>query len=140
MISRNFLSKTVIQKFRKLHNVVCGKTINSLHAGFFPSNQFIVKFFYKTLIWRNFCEKFRNFHSVVWKNKKFMYYHWKIFSQINSLVNLLISRNSYQKWWESTVCTLWKLRKNTLTLPFFRETIFWIFSYSLLWKLFLLGF
>ena len=36
---------------------------------FFPSNQFIVKFFSKTLIWRNFCEKtvalkFRNFHSV----------------------------------------------------------------------------
>ena len=33
------------------------------------SNQFIVKFFSKTLIWRNFCEKtvaekFRNFHSV----------------------------------------------------------------------------
>ena len=39
------------------------------HANFFPSNQFIVKFFSKTLIWRNFCEKivavkFCNFHSV----------------------------------------------------------------------------
>ena len=39
------------------------------HASFFPSNQFIVKFFAKSLIWRNFCGKtvavkFRNFHSV----------------------------------------------------------------------------
>ena len=39
------------------------------HANFFPSNQFIAKFFSKTLIWRNFCEKtmavkFRNFHTV----------------------------------------------------------------------------
>ena len=50
---------------------------------FFPLNQFIVKFFSKTLIWRNFCErsvyKFRNFHSccavlcdtTVWKFRKF---------------------------------------------------------------------
>ena len=39
------------------------------HANFFPSNQFIVNFFSKTLIWRNFCGKivavkFWNFHSV----------------------------------------------------------------------------
>ena len=39
------------------------------HAKFFPWNQFTVKFFSKTLIWRNFCEKnvavkFQNFHSV----------------------------------------------------------------------------
>ena len=27
------------------------------HANIFPSNQFVVKFFSKTLIWRNFCEK-----------------------------------------------------------------------------------
>ena len=47
----------------------CGKTRNSLPRNFFPSNQFIVKFFSKTLIWRNFCEKIVaiivcNFHSV----------------------------------------------------------------------------
>ena len=40
------------------------------HANLFPSNQFIVKLFSKTLIWRNFCEKtvavkFLNFHSVL---------------------------------------------------------------------------
>ena len=39
------------------------------HANFFPSNQFVVKFVSKTLIWRNFCEKtvavkLRHFHSV----------------------------------------------------------------------------
>ena len=45
---------------------------------FFPSNQFIVKFFSKTLICRNICQKtvavkLRNFNSVngtVWKNEK----------------------------------------------------------------------
>ena len=47
---------------------------------FFPSNQFIVKFFSKTLIWRNFCEKtvalkFRNFHSVIREELI-----WRIFS------------------------------------------------------------
>ena len=35
----------------------CGKTKNSLSRKFFPSNQFAVKFFSKTLIWRKFCEK-----------------------------------------------------------------------------------
>ena len=52
-------------------NAQCGKTRNSLHASqiFFPSNQFVIKFFSKMLIWRNFCDKtvaakFRNFHSV----------------------------------------------------------------------------
>ena len=46
------------------------------HAKFFPSNQFIVKFFSKMLIWRNFCEKtvavkFRDFHSVNWLHEIF---------------------------------------------------------------------
>ena len=41
------------------------------HVNFFLSNQFIVMFFSKKLIWRIFCEKtvakkFRNFHSTVW--------------------------------------------------------------------------
>ena len=47
------------------------KTRNSLPSKhfFFSSNQFIEKFFCKTLIWRNFCEKtlaikFSNFHNV----------------------------------------------------------------------------
>ena len=42
---------------------------NLLPCNFFPSNQFILKFLCKTLIWLNFCEKtgavkFPNFHSV----------------------------------------------------------------------------
>ena len=50
----------------------CGKTKNSLSRKFFPSNQFAVKFFSKTLIWRKFCEKtltvkFRNFHTEIFK-------------------------------------------------------------------------
>ena len=40
-----------------VHYAQCGKTSNSLPLTFFPSNQFIVKFLSKTLIWRNFCEK-----------------------------------------------------------------------------------
>ena len=43
-----------------VHYAQCGKTSNSLPLTFFPSNQFIVKFFSKTLIWRNFCGKTRN--------------------------------------------------------------------------------
>ena len=58
----------------------------------FPSNQFIVKFFSKTLIWRNFCEKivavkFRNFHSTVrtlWKKRNFtLTLFWQKFRQNN---------------------------------------------------------
>ena len=53
----------------------CEKTRNSLPRKFFSSNWFTVKFFSKTLIWRNFCErtvavKSRNFHSTVWKFRK----------------------------------------------------------------------
>ena len=35
----------------------CGKTRNSLPCKFFLSIKFVVKFYSKTLIWRNFCEK-----------------------------------------------------------------------------------
>ena len=49
---------------------------------FFPLNQFIVKFFSKTLIWRNFCEKtmavkFRDFHCV---KKREIHCHTNYFS------------------------------------------------------------
>ena len=68
LISRNFCRK-VMSVVALCTTTQCGKTRNSLPCKFFPSNQFIVKFFSKTLIWRNFCEKtvavkFRNFHSV----------------------------------------------------------------------------
>ena len=42
--------------FSTLCSTQCGKTKNSLPHNFFPSNQFIVNFFSKTLIRRNFCE------------------------------------------------------------------------------------
>ena len=72
LISRNFCRKSIRVNFRGFNTVFAahyGKTRNSLPCNFFPSNQFVVKFFSKTLIWRNFCEKtvamkFRNFHSV----------------------------------------------------------------------------
>ena len=43
-----------------------GEFSNHCHTNYFPSNQFIVKFFSKRFIWRNFCDKivaakFRNF-------------------------------------------------------------------------------
>ena len=55
----------------KLSYIQCGKMKNSLpcHAIFFPSNQFVVKFFCKIIIWRKFCES--ELCHTVWKNEKF---------------------------------------------------------------------
>ena len=64
----NFLSMIVFSS--TLSNAQCGKTRNSLPCKFFPSNQFIVKFFSKTLLWRNFCEKNRGSKiPTVWKTQ-----------------------------------------------------------------------
>ena len=62
------------------------------HANFFPSNQLLVMFFSKTLIWRNFsvtivAVKFRNFHSVNIQSLSSLI-AWK-----KSRQNALISRN-----------------------------------------------
>ena len=62
-----YLVKPLLLLSRNSHSVE--KREIHCHANFFLSNQFIVKFFSKTLIWRNFCTKtvavqFRNFHSV----------------------------------------------------------------------------
>ena len=62
-------SGSKIPKFPQcaVHNVEKREIL--CHANFSPWNQFTVKFFSKTLIWRNFCEKnvavkCCNFHSV----------------------------------------------------------------------------
>ena len=66
--SNQLFSKYVIfTKF--LPKMYCGEHFG--HANFFPSNQLIVKFFSKTLIWRNFYEKImavkdRNFRSLAY--------------------------------------------------------------------------
>ena len=78
------------------------------HANFFTSNQFIVKFFSKTLIWRNFCDKtvavkFRNFQCArtLWSLRNLcITIFWKISMKTTSLVKSfniqLISRNNSQ--------------------------------------------
>ena len=76
------------------------------HANFFPSTQFIVKFFSEMLIWRNFYEKsvavkFRNFHSAQCGNSgKFTLTHfWQIFRKsivfTKEVSKELISRISF---------------------------------------------
>ena len=72
--SKRFNLTEFLQKL--IWGTIFSKTLHSVekreihcHANFFPSMQFIVKFFSKTLIWRNFGEKrvtvkSRNFHSV----------------------------------------------------------------------------
>ena len=94
LFSRNILHR-VYYATAMLRFTQCGKTRNSLPRNFFPSNQFIAKFFSKTLISRNFYEKtvavkFRNFISVmgtVWKKEKFSL--TKFFREIISLVSTL---------------------------------------------------
>ena len=71
LISRNL--------FKELLNIVCHimeKREFYCHANFFSSKQFRVKFFGKTVNFAEFlqkivAEKSWNFHTTVWKNKKF---------------------------------------------------------------------
>ena len=62
LISRNFLSKTVIQKFRKLHTVHSAvHTVEKCkiysHQIFFPSNQLFSDLFSKCIAFTKFLQK-----------------------------------------------------------------------------------
>ena len=67
--SWNFLTVSVRENFRNFHNVMyhshsVEKREIHCHANFFPSNQFIVKFFSKTLFQRNFGSKIAKISQV----------------------------------------------------------------------------
>ena len=86
------------------HGTQCGKSRNSLPCKFFSSNQFIVKFFNKTSIWRNFCEKTVavRFRMCMWES----YYHeiYVInyfqfqFHDIFSWIGIHWNRRMYSVW------------------------------------------
>ena len=61
--------ESISRKISELDHHTVEKREFYCHTNFFPWNQFIVKLFSKTLLWRNFCEKtmaakFQNLHSV----------------------------------------------------------------------------
>ena len=85
------------------------REIHCHHANSFPSNQFIAKFFSKTLIWRNFCKKyvavkFRNFHNVF---PQFPHcFTTKIFYQKFRQINVLLKKNFTINWSDGKIICL----------------------------------
>ena len=94
---------------------------------FFSSNQFMAKFFSKTLIWRNFCGKtvavkFRNFHSVC---RRLKYISWNQFSTWFISQKVVFTKFLRKiKWWlfiekHDFTKKLLKSVKSTINFSFF---------------------
>ena len=76
---------TIFYNMLPLHSVEIQEIL--CHAKYFLSNQFIVQFFSKTLIWRKICEKtvavkFRNFQCTVWKLREFSFTHFWLLNNV----------------------------------------------------------
>ena len=83
----------------------------------------------KTFIWRETCLFFRKTPTAVWKKRKILSHHQKIFRQNNSLVTCLVNRYFHEIFaknpWERipVISTLWH---HTLwSLRNFCITVFW---------------
>ena len=101
-------------KFSQCYKITVWKNEKFTSTQFFPSNQFIAKFFRKTLIWRNFCDKTvavkcHNFHIVT--NSLLL---WNI-SWNCSACKKLISRYLDKKSWNQN-------RRFSLFMWFFFQT------------------
>ena len=98
------------------------------HANFFTSNQFIVKFFSKTLIWRNFCDK-----TVAVKFQNFPQYEGKI--RENEQQNFCFFLISRKKSWNCVTQLFMTLnsRKNYVHIHSVENT--WILSHAILAKI-----
>ena len=121
LISRN--NSQVIQKFSKLHSVVCAHYGNSLSHIFgknsvkvrknkeiFRQFNFIVICFVKTLLSRNFAKKCEMHHMQEWKlRKSIVTYLLIFFHAFDSLVSFfsittLLSQKFCQMWATAVKC------------------------------------